>query len=1343
MGSLTKFAEQTTGTSNPFAGAQKTAARKVEKAARALPKAPTPSIPRLAKPTPAQTHAALTIAAESQAKAVGPNPTVAKVKAYQQQLASDPRQRAYRETLEHFVRAQQGHERELLGRVVAGGGGNAQAALAPAARALSSQQARAIGKRAEQVTAGTHQSAGAAPAPKGLSVPLLGTIVPGRTLQGASRVVGSKLAEDLPPLIATGKAIGELATGSVAGGPTGNVLHNAVADLAQLPAGTISSLAETARGGAEALGGKPGRIETIGKGLAASFEHPLRSLEQHPVSTALTFAGGEEAAGRLAGAVARTGAVGERAAEVASTARPNLKLYNDMAEKRVYNPDPVRKGVEVATDKVRQKLPGSLKQPDPNQAVGARLTKAIKGGVLKSGEVDVSVDAGEQARRNLKGQVVHEVQAAKPKVGAEAVPLIVEGVVRSPETMAADLAKEHDRLMAVQPSLVGRELGANKDNVAQIEKLQADKRLMADPADAFASAKHFNAMQAPLTAGLERVGHLSPEQARAALFPYAQAHEGARYFTVADHQAAESAARAGEVEAKAAIAKTEPNTPERAQAVRAFQEARGHRLAVSGRGAPENIAAHEDLQQAAAARRAAVSEARGEVSKAEHARSRLVGTQRSRRASDGMRGASAEESARMEAANARVQGAKDRLRSASLEHAQARDAAQASKLPKIQAGMRHANGEYFPTEEIRARAAAAGVDPGFLSHQETLGDRGSFFKPTTRRPAIASKVRTGESFVKGTYDRSHAALVAQAAKMANEYAAHHATDARLSRFGIGHYDSLEEAAHEAENFSHTPEGERIVNSLGPLEAHPIGPERVRATGRVVAGDSAQAREGFGIEQHQQVSETPGGKYTLLPKAVSERLKEHDALMTSSAGKKILQKYTNQWRQAALYTSPRWLLGNPQEHAIRLAIAGAAPKALGGRSGRFAQRLVDAYDEIGRSGSPEAEAARQTLASLVRGTHYSAAEQLSLVRKADQFASSPLLGPAAAQTEHVAGSVAGQAVLAPWRAWKDVIGKGMTKLEQESRKAALGKVATQDIQRFHGKWVNVMKLTDDAVRQYAKGTLKPAEAAYLVKRTDEMMGAWGHLTPTVRGAVQTVSPFGLWWLTSMRFLSRMPIDHPTKTAIIAALHNATAANQAEQPSYLQGGIHVHLPLGLGGATLTPTYYSPAGVGVEPVKTLVDTAIPQFGEALAAGSGVSLFTGDALTAKGPGGQTVKPTQAQRGEIGLNDVLTGLIPGLRQIQQLRQQGGKTFSTGNALNPEVKPGTQRSLEQTLFKILSPERFVYDSKSAATGSPDLSGLSSGQRERVQRALANQAGSAADPIREQRIKEALARASSR
>ncbi len=105
-----------------------------------------PQIPRIANPSPAQTHAALSLVRQSQARTLGPNPGTQRIRQYQQELANDPRQQQFRETIAHYVRAAEGHLSAMEGRRAASGNLNLSQPVRGAGKGLSPAAAVQLGR---------------------------------------------------------------------------------------------------------------------------------------------------------------------------------------------------------------------------------------------------------------------------------------------------------------------------------------------------------------------------------------------------------------------------------------------------------------------------------------------------------------------------------------------------------------------------------------------------------------------------------------------------------------------------------------------------------------------------------------------------------------------------------------------------------------------------------------------------------------------------------------------------------------------------------------------------------------------------------------------------------------------------------------------------------------------------------------------------------------------------------------------------------------------------------------------------------------------------------------------
>src|SRR6185437_13544109 len=331
--------------------------------------------------------------------------------------------------------------------------------------------------------------------------------------------------------------------------------------------GTVPGLVATGKAFAHAAEGNPKEVEAMGKSLLQVAEHPWTSFQKEPVPIGLMALGAEDATGRLAGAAMRSGALGDKAAEIASMDRAPLHVYgtstggsadqvdaglHDVSIPRKYSPDVIRKAGQVAADTFKEKV----RNQNPNMATGeqanrylyggsligqhvmAPLTKGHARGLFKPGLVDEQAAKGETLRRMYSSAAALHMHDLKPKLGAEAVPLAVEGILRRPETVQADLEKELARLEESAKGLkrggpevrsamlTGKELRLNKAARKQIEDLLGDKKFLAHPQLAFEAARQYADYSAPLEQRLVQLGHLEPDQINAKLVPYALSHMG-------------------------------------------------------------------------------------------------------------------------------------------------------------------------------------------------------------------------------------------------------------------------------------------------------------------------------------------------------------------------------------------------------------------------------------------------------------------------------------------------------------------------------------------------------------------------------------------------------------------------------------------------------------------------------------------------------------------------------------------------------------------------------------------------------------------------------------------------
>jgi hypothetical protein len=573
------------------------------------------------------------------------------------------------------------------------------------------------------------------------------------------------------------------------------------------------------------------------------------------------------------------------------------------------------------------------------------------------------------------------------------------------------------------------------------------------------------------------------------------------------------------------------------------------------------------------------------------------------------------------------------------------------------------------------------------------------FSRTSTRPGIARFRRTGETFRQGAYARSFDTLLHQFYETSNRITGHRRANALASRFGIGRFGSEEQAKAAADQLNGSTEaaGMHFVPRI-------VGPDQTLGIADPV---SAEAVVPHGTPAAFAETNLEGPKWTLYPDAVDKRIGEHDKIASRDPG--LIEWYTNRWRNASLFTSPRWFLGNPQEYAIRLGVQDVSPAALAGR-GRAARVGAVAVNEWRRAAADESlpdhvrDTARANIAMYEAGTHYGSLAA-NVVRE-DEL-----------PWAHT--NTAPRAVVGAWLKWKnEILGPAMKRMEHGQLQGMIGREALRDLHSFSSMWGKLTADQDRLVRDWARGKLDPNQAAELGQRVMRSAGNWTHLTPGAKRAVQGLTPFGLWWVNSLRFIyGTLPRRHPFKVAIVAALElgqnqqlqkagQGTGSEEGEP--HLQGGIHLNLPI-IGGVTAHPTYYSPMGIATEPGKTAIDMIGPQFSDPGLTTIGVNPLTFQPRTTADAAGQKRTTTFWENLLGAINALGEGATPLARQAHQLIDQGATPLAT-NTLPSEVlalahlgrkqiKPGTERGMLSTLVKILSPVRYFYDPRTGGAGA--------------------------------------------
>jgi hypothetical protein len=336
----------------------------------------------------------------------------------------------------------------------------------------------------------------------------------------------------------------------------GELASNFARDALELPAQAIPSLAITGTAAVDAVRGDPTKWNALvddfvkqdfmARLFSGDLDGAAQAFSQHPLYAALEVSGASSLLGRGAGAVGRAAGV-----KAAGTAREPLKLYGNTEVQRRYSPDVIRKSIQVLWERAQEKglIPGRGEHRDPNQATPAQIKRNLLEGPGNTGArmVDRDVAGLEALRRANREREIGQAQHSAPggRIGrarravpgtrqqaraeSEGVSLMVQRIIRSPESWDADLA--HFQAM-VEERLSGlrsrAEVAAAQDTLGLVERLKnVPKEMRGRIKDA---AEEYIQAHGKTVSELSDRGLIDANQAaKAAVFPYARVHMGADY----------------------------------------------------------------------------------------------------------------------------------------------------------------------------------------------------------------------------------------------------------------------------------------------------------------------------------------------------------------------------------------------------------------------------------------------------------------------------------------------------------------------------------------------------------------------------------------------------------------------------------------------------------------------------------------------------------------------------------------------------------------------------------------------------------------------------------------------
>jgi hypothetical protein len=437
---------------------------------------------------------------------------------------------------------------------------------------------------------------------------------------------------------------------------------------------------------------------------------------------------------------------------------------------------------------------------------------------------------------------------------------------------------------------------------------------------------------------------------------------------------------------------------------------------------------------------------------------------------------------------------------------------------------------------------------------------------------------------------------------------------------------------------------------------------------------------------------PDARVWLIPKQVTDRIALH---RKEDERTSVMRAANRLFRNAVLPTSTKWLLGNTAEAQLRLMLKGAGPMDY-----KLARDFLKSFPPDERS---------DFLANLGNGLHFGSQERLNVeslsAKSGDQAAiQAQVIDRNWTHIHHYYSN------------YRKMIFNANRKLEDQYEMTALGQHLHETLRELKQSGIlDDMQKTMDKQEAYMQAlkdrVASPEGAEEAAHYIHDALGKYNSFSPATKRYLATAAPFGAWYLAAMKFIYyTVPKEHPLAQAALAAegAHNAAYVN-ANQPygvkefgtkfgdltTALQEGPDKYLPVTHFLPYSAFTENGPSGWGTSQLG-------PGFTSGMMALEGGENPFGEPL--RGPGGETVSPQSSQAVQSALNDWLGSFVP-LTSLAERAKAGGATeYSTSTLWNTQTKPGQKTSARGALNKILNPLRPTNLDPTGGSVTGDTSG---------------------------------------
>ena len=427
-------------------------------------------------------------------------------------------------------------------------------------------------------------------------------------------------------------------------------------------------------------------------------------------------------------------------------------------------------------------------------------------------------------------------------------------------------------------------------------------------------------------------------------------------------------------------------------------------------------------------------------------------------------------------------------------------------------------------EHLNGPEGTGGRMPAFTSDKPKQGS--AYYISSERRPLPQNARNTNFAYSHGLTQPGHEALLEQHVRMQGIVDAHKAQNRLVDSVAVMKSDGKAWPSYtEAQRAA--PEGYVPIALSQPFHALDSLDQALEGTDPANIEHEAMVHA---LDFKARLDDHGQGRWALVDKNVLKRINEHTQQISSNPALRGFKMTTNQFRQVALGTSPKHIPGVISETALR-----SAANAEGISSWITAKRTINRAKEL------NPELGHNAHIQLTGGTVSGMTRMMVTKQVSDHFSGTDLHGPLSAFENLMKAPVARQ-LRSAWKGWLRLAINGTKKyVEEQSQTATLGKAILREFGSEHGPFFKAMRLQGSMLDDAAKGLLDQKKLRQLRAEIEQVRGRWTDLTPTGQNALM-LSPFGLWWVNSAKWLARSPIDRPLQTAAVAS---ATMGTQKER------------------------------------------------------------------------------------------------------------------------------------------------------------------------------------------------------